>query len=60
MAETGMPPSKWLRHARVLRAMSPQSVTSVAFDMAYEATSAFSYMFRQTLGVSPREVLRNR
>ncbi|QBF30177.1 hypothetical protein CFI11_02950 [Thalassococcus sp. S3] len=55
-----MPPSKWLRHARVLRAMSPQSVTSVAFDMAYEATSAFSYMFRQTLGVSPREVLRNR
>lgn len=64
IAETGMPPSKWLRHARVLHAVSllaaGKSVTSVAFDMGYESMSAFSYMFRQTLGVSPREFLRNR
>ncbi len=64
IAETGMPPSKWLRHVRVLHAVSllasGASVTSVAFDMGYESTSAFSYMFRQTLGVSPREVLKDR
>ncbi|MEM9107523.1 MAG: helix-turn-helix transcriptional regulator [Pseudomonadota bacterium] len=64
IAETGMPPSKWLRHARVLHAVSllasGESVTSVAFDMGYESASAFSYMFRQTLGVSPREILRNK
>ncbi len=63
IAETGMPPSKWLRHVRVLHAVSllasGASVTSVAFDMGYESTSAFSYMFRQTLGISPREVLKN-
>ncbi|MEM5478140.1 helix-turn-helix transcriptional regulator [Pacificibacter sp. AS14] len=64
IAETGMPPSRWLRHARILHAVSllaaGQKVTTVAFDMGYESSSAFSYMFRQTLGVSPREFLRNR
>lgn len=63
-AETGMPPSKWLRHARVSHAVSllasGASVTSVAFDMGYESTSAFSYMFRQILGVCPKEVLKDR
>lgn len=59
VSETGMPPSRWLRHARVLHAVSllasGQKVTTVALDMGYESSSAFSYMFRQTLGVSPRE-----
>lgn len=59
VSETGMPPSRWLRHARVLHAVSllasGQKVTNVALDMGYESSSAFSYMFRQTLGVSPRE-----
>lgn len=57
IAETGMPPSRWLRHARILHAVSllasGQNVTSVAFDMGYGSSSSFSYMFRQTLGVSP-------
>lgn len=64
IAETGMPPSKWLRHARVLHAVSMlaagQKVTSVAFDMGYESSSSFGYMFRQTLGVSPSEFLGKR
>ncbi|WP_372570712.1 helix-turn-helix transcriptional regulator [Ruegeria jejuensis] len=64
VADTGMPPSRWLRHARILHAVSllasGQSVTSVALDMGYESSSAFSYMFRQTLGVSPSEFLGNR
>jgi len=59
VAETGMPPSQWLRHARVLHAISRlaagEKVSSVAFDMGYSSSSAFSYMFRQTLGRSPSE-----
>ena len=38
-AETGMPPSRWLRHARILHAISRlaagEKVSSVAFDMGY-------------------------
>ena len=59
IAETGMPPSQWLRHARVLHAISRlaggEKVSAVAFDMGYSSSSAFSYMFRQTLGRSPRD-----
>jgi len=58
-AETGMPPSQWLRHARVLHAISRlaagEKVSSVAFDMGYASSSAFSYMFRQVLGRSPSD-----
>ena len=57
ISETGMPPSRWLRHARILHAVSllaaGRKVSSVAFDMGYESSSAFSHVFRQTLGVSP-------
>ena len=63
-AETGMPPSRWLRHARILHAVSllaaGRPVTLVAFDMGYESSSAFSYMFRKTLGVSPSEFVGKR
>lgn len=59
VAETGMPPSRWLRHARILHAISRlaagEKVSSVAFDMGYASSSAFSYMFRRTLGRSPRD-----
>ncbi|MEH6525400.1 MAG: helix-turn-helix transcriptional regulator [Sneathiella sp.] len=59
VAETGMPPSRWLRYARVLHAISKlaagEKVSSVAFDMGYGSSSAFSYMFRRTLGCSPRD-----
>lgn len=64
VSETGMSPSRWLRHARVLHAVSllasGQKVTTVALEMGYESSSAFSYMFRQTLGVSPREFVAKR
>jgi AraC-like DNA-binding protein/quercetin dioxygenase-like cupin family protein len=59
VTETGMTPSRWLRHARILHAISRlaagEKVTSVAFDMGYESLSAFSYAFRRTIGVSPRD-----
>ena len=64
IAETGMPPSRWLRQVRVLHAVSllaaGRKVSSVAFDMGYESSSAFSYMFRQTLGVSPSKFVEGR
>ena len=57
VAETGLPPSRWLRHVRILHAVSllaaGAKVSSVSFDMGYESASAFSYMFRRTIGISP-------
>jgi AraC-like DNA-binding protein/quercetin dioxygenase-like cupin family protein len=57
IAETGMPPSRWLRHARILQAISQlaagKKISSVALDLGYESPSAFTYMFRSTLGMSP-------
>ncbi|HIP78568.1 MAG TPA: AraC family transcriptional regulator [Kiloniellaceae bacterium] len=59
VTETGMPPSRWLRHARILHAISRlaagEKVSSVAFDMGYASSSAFSYMFRRILGRSPSD-----
>ncbi|MDQ0322852.1 AraC-like DNA-binding protein [Pararhizobium capsulatum DSM 1112] len=59
ITETGMPPSRWLRHARILHAISQiaagEKISSVAMNMGYESTSAFSYMFRRLLGVSPSD-----
>lgn len=64
VSETGMSPSRWLRHTRILHAVSllanGEKVTTIAMDMGYESSSAFTYMFRQTLGVSPREFVMNR
>lgn len=58
-AETGMPPLRWLRHARILHAISRlaagEKVSSMAFDMGYASSSAFSYMFRRALGRSPSD-----
>lgn len=61
ISETGMTPSRWLRHARVLHAISLLAagwkVTSVALELGYGSSSAFSYMFRQTIGRSPSDFL---
>ena len=57
--KTGMPPSRWLRQVRVLHAISKlaagEKVSLVAQDMGYASSSAFSYMFRQTIGSSPSD-----
>ncbi len=57
IAETGMTPSRWLRQARVLRAVTELAagakVVTVALDAGYASPSAFSHMFRQTIGLSP-------
>lgn len=62
VSETGMTPSRWLRHVRILHAISQlatgEKVSSVAFNMGYKSSSAFSYMFRRTLGTSPSDFCR--
>ncbi len=57
VTETGMTPARWLRHVRVLHAITRlaagDKVGMVALDMGYESASAFTYMFRKTIGVCP-------
>jgi AraC-like DNA-binding protein len=57
--QTGMAFSEWVRRARLMEALNRlaqgQSVLRVALDLGYESHSAFSAMFRRTLGVSPSE-----
>ncbi|CAM3485651.1 AraC family transcriptional regulator [Rouxiella silvae] len=57
--ETGLRFSDWVRRAKILAAMNAlamgQSVIDVALELGYDSPSAFSAMFRRTLGVSPSE-----
>lgn len=57
IAETGMTPSRWLRQARALRAVTElaagEKVVSVALNAGYASPSAFAQMFREVLGQSP-------
>ncbi|WP_406625290.1 AraC family transcriptional regulator [Acidovorax sp. SDU_ACID1] len=60
-AETGLSFVQWRRQACLLHAVrllsGGMSVTRVALDSGYESLSAFSTMFRRTLGVTPRTFL---
>ncbi|MDA5193986.1 AraC family transcriptional regulator [Govanella unica] len=55
--ETGMSFAAWRQHVRLLEAMSRLAtghrVTSVAFDVGYNSSSAFTAMFRRTFGAAP-------
>ncbi|MGY6270570.1 AraC family transcriptional regulator [Achromobacter denitrificans] len=57
--ETGLAFREWRRHLRLFRAIewlaSGKSITSVALDLGYNSTSAFTYMFREAMGKSPSE-----
>ena len=59
ISETGLTPSRWLRHARILHAISRLAagvkIGTVALDMGYTSASAFSAMFRRTIGQLPSE-----
>ena len=62
ISETGMPPAQWLRYARLLHAISQlasgKKIGTVAFDLGYDSPSAFSHMFRTTLGSTPSRFLQ--
>jgi AraC-like DNA-binding protein/mannose-6-phosphate isomerase-like protein (cupin superfamily) len=56
--ETGITFARWKQQARLLesirRLAEGTSVTTVAMDLGYESASAFSTMFRRSLGIAPR------
>lgn len=55
--ETGISIATWIKQARLVEAMSRRaegaSITTVAFEVGYESSSAFGAMFRRTFGCSP-------
>jgi len=57
--ETGMSFGRWCQQARLLRSLSllagGEPVLSVALECGYDSPSAFSAMFRRSLGRSPSE-----
>ena len=60
--ETGLTFGAWRKRLLLQEAIERlgkgQNVTRVAFDLGYHSLSAFIDMFRQSLGVSPRQYLR--
>jgi len=58
LKETGITFARWKQQARVLESIRRLAegvpVTRVAMDLGYESASAFSTMFRRSLGVPPR------
>ncbi len=58
LRETGITFARWKQQARLLesirRLADGTPVTTVAMDLGYESPSAFSTMFRRSLGIPPR------
>ena len=58
LKETGITFARWKQQARLLesirRLAEGTPVTTVALDLGYESPSAFSSMFRRSLGIAPR------
>ncbi len=57
--ETGITYRDWRHRLRLILAMewlcAGRSVTTTALDLGYSTTSAFTFMFRTAMGVSPTE-----
>ena len=62
LAETGITFARWKQQARLIesvrRLAEGTPVTTVAMDLGYESPSAFSAMFRRSLGIAPRAYLK--
>ena len=60
--ETGMSFGRWCQQARILNALGllaeGRSVLNVALDCGYQSPSAFTAVFRRTLGKTPRDYFR--
>jgi len=58
LRETGITFARWKQQARLLESIRRLAdgipVTTVAIDLGYESPSAFSTMFRRSLGMAPR------
>lgn len=55
--ETGLSISAWVRQVRLVEALSRMaegaSITTIAFEVGYDSSSAFGAMFRRTFGCPP-------
>ncbi|MGE9553548.1 AraC family transcriptional regulator [Erwinia amylovora] len=62
--QTGLSFGEWVRRAKLMIALTylaqGHSVLRVALDLGYESHSAFSAMFRRTVGVAPSEYFQSR
>jgi AraC-like DNA-binding protein len=61
--ETGLSLGRWRQQARMLKALTllaqGRSILDTAFECGYESPSAFSAMFRRSLGRSPRDYFQS-
>ncbi len=61
LRETGITFARWQQQARLLEAIRRLAegipVTTVAMDLGYDSPSAFSTMFRRSLGIAPRRFI---
>lgn len=60
--ETGLSPGQWRRQTQVLRSLEllaeGRSVTETSLEVGYESVGAFIRTFRETVGVTPTEYVR--
>ncbi len=58
-SDLAMPLSLWRQRMRLFRALEwlgqNRSITEIAFDLGYSSPSAFGYMFRTAMGLSPSD-----
>lgn len=56
--------SIWLKQAKLLQALTDlelnKPIMNIAMDLGYESSSAFSYMFKREMGLTPREYLKKK
>ncbi|WP_173911765.1 helix-turn-helix transcriptional regulator [Acinetobacter sp. Marseille-Q1618] len=54
----------WLRQAKLLKALTElemkKPILNIALDLGYESSSAFSYMFKREMGLTPSEYLKQK
>ena len=62
VSETGMTYPDWCTKLKLLEAIgrlqTGENISQVAADLGYESTSAFTFMFRKSLGLPPCMYLR--
>lgn len=62
--ELNMSFSIWLKQAKLLKALTDlemgKSILNIALDLGYESPSAFSYMFKRQMGMTPTEYVKKK
>lgn len=62
--ELSMNFSVWLKQAKLLQALTDlemkKPILNIALDLGYESPSAFSYMFKREMGMTPSDYLKKK